>query len=101
MYRLANERGLKVMRELPINHVKEMAPHIAYKFVYERMPPDAIKAIEKCFAKKLAVEDIANYLVNLFIENGHPVSEGLKLFIKKSLEHHYFLWSVENGTFKG
>lgn len=85
------------MKELPLKKVKELAPHVAYKFVYELMPPEAKSAIEKCFSMGATPEQVAGILADNFAKHFLKLSEGNSIFMLKALEHHHFLWTIENG----
>ena len=80
------------IRDLIEDEINNMLPHTAYKFVYEKMPKDAIETIEKAFSLGMNPEDIGNHFAKRY-----PMLESKKKFFIKALEHHKFLIEVRKG----
>ena len=82
---------MEKMKDLIEEEVDNMLPQMAYKFVYEKMPKDAVEAIEKC----LLIEGMTPEIIaGILVERYPSISDNIKRFFIKALEYHKFLIMV-------
>jgi hypothetical protein len=71
--------------------VDDLLPHQAYKFINDNMTDEILEVIEKCFAKGLSEENIVEA-----VSDKQPMTDSMKLFFLKALQHYKFIWQVKN-----